>query len=145
MGKKEGGERFYGSAQNVTELADLQEEKRLVSNYSKDSMMFLKRVNGVYTFSVASRGLADVFDITPIELEKELNSGEFVKKRLVNRKQYEQVSKGLISFASENKSFEATLDVYDSNHKPIVLKISFTCVSGVSNNIEYIVRATIIK
>lgn len=145
LGKKEGGERFYGSAQNVTELADLQEEKRLVSNYSKDSMMFLKRVNGVYTFSVASRGLADVFDITPTELENELNSGEFVKKRLVNRKQYEQVSKGLISFASENKSFEATLDVYDSNHQPVVLKMSFTCVSGVSNNIEYIVRATIIK
>ena len=141
LGKKEGGERFYGSAQNVTELADLQEEKRLIANYSKDSMMFLKKVNNKYSYSVASRGLADIFDITPAELEEELNTNEFIRKRVVNRKKYEAFKKEFGAYAKEKRNFETSVEVYDSNRQPVVLYLSYTCVSGVSNNIEYIVRA----
>ena len=65
LGNKEGGERFYGSAQNVTTLTDLEEEKKLVANYSKDGLMFIRKINQKFVYSVASRGIADLFDITP--------------------------------------------------------------------------------
>lgn len=140
LGKKEGGERFYGAAQNVTELADLQEEKQLIANYSKDSLIFIRKLNNQWFYSVASRGLSDLFDITPMELEKELNSGEFAKKRIVKRNKYEEYKKAFETFAKNNGNFEAELDVLDSNHHVVKLHLSMTCVSGQSNNIAYILR-----
>ena len=144
MGRKEGGERFYGAAQNVTELSDLKEEKNLVANYSNDTIAFIRTVNNEFIFSIVSRGLSDVFDITPSELEKEINEGEFARKRVVNRRNYDLYKKTFAKFAAEKKNFEANIDVYDSNRQPLTLHMSFTCVSGVSNNISYILRTTIL-
>ena len=142
LGKKEGGERFYGAAQNVTELSDLKEEVNLIATYSKDSLLFIRKVDNNWIFSVASRGLADLFDITPMELEREFNEHEFGKKHAVNRKDFEEFSKALDEFAEKKGSFEGHLDVYDSSHHVVTLNVSFTCVSGQSNNIAYVLRAT---
>ena len=145
LGKKEGGERFYGAAQNVTELTDLKEEVNLIANYSKDSLMFLRKVSSAWYYSVASRGLADLFDITPAEFEKELNEREFARKRVVNRKKYDEFMKAFHSFVDKKGNFEGTLDVYDSMHHIVTLHLTFTCVSGQSNNIAYVVRASYIS
>ena len=142
IGKKEGGERFYGSAQNVTELSDLKEEVNLIANYSKDTMVFLRKVDKNWIFSVASRGLADLFDITPMELEREFNEHEFARKHVVNRKDYDEFSRAFTSFAEKKGNFEGVLDVYDSTHHVVSLRLSFTCVSGQSNNIAYVLRTT---
>ena len=142
MGRKEGGERFYGAAQNVTELSDLIEEKRLIANYSRDGIAFIRKVNNEYLYSVVSRGLSDLFDIAPLELEQEFNSKEFARKRVVNRKKYEMLVKAFYNYASQKKNFEANIDVYDSNRQPVTLTLNYTCVSDLSNNIEYILRST---
>ena len=144
LGKKEGGERFYGAAQNVTELTDLKEEVNLIANYSKDSLIFLRKVSNIWYYSVASRGLADLFDITPAEFEKELNEREFARKRVVNRKKYEEFMNAFHSFADKKRNFEGSLDVYDSSHHVVTLHLTFTCVSGQSNNIAYVLRASFI-
>ena len=142
LGKKEGGERFYGAAQNVTELSDLQEEMQLLASYSKDSIIFIRKLNNNWFFSVASRGLSDLFDITPIELEAELNSREFARKRVVNRKRYEAFEKSFNSLADRKGNFEGNVEVFDSSHHIVTLHVSLTCVSGISNNIAYILRTT---
>ena len=144
MGKKEGGESFYGAAQNVTELSDLKEEKRLVANYSKEGLAFIRKVNDQYIYSVVSRGLSDVFDITPLELEKEINNQEFARKRVVNRKKYDMFKKAFQAYTKEKKNFEARIEVYDSNRQPLTVVLSFTCVDDLSNNIEYILRTSFI-
>ena len=89
-----------------------------------------------------SRGLSDLFDIAPLELEQEFNSNEFARKRVVNRKKYEMLVKAFYDYASQKKNFEASIDVYDSNRQPVTLTLSYTCVSDLSNNIEYILRST---
>ena len=142
LGKKEGGERFYGAAQNVTELTDLKEEVKLIANYSKDSMVFMKKLGDKWFYSVASRGLSDVFDITPAEFEKELNDGEFAKKRVVNRKKHEEFMNTFHTLAQRKGNFEGDVEVYDSSHHMVVLHVVFTCVSGQSNNIAYVLSVT---
>ena len=142
IGKKEGGERFYGAAQNVTILTDLQEEMRLIANYSRDGMVFVRKINNRFVYTVASRSISDLFDISPEELEKELNSDDFSRKRVVNRRKLDVFRKSFAEFAAEKKNFEANLEVYDSNRQPVNLHIVFTCVSDLSNNIEYILRTT---
>ena len=143
LGKQENGERFYGAAQNVTTLTDLQEEKRLIASYSKDGMAFIRKVNNNYIYSFASRSLSDIFDITPEQLENELITGEFGRKRATNRRKYDMFKKTFIEFASQNRNFEATLEVYDYNHQPVTLYLNYTSVSDKSNNIEYILRTTV--
>ena len=142
IGKKEGGERFYGAAQNVTELSDLKEEVNLIAHYSKDNLIFLRKVNNTWLYSVASRGLSDLFDLTPAELEKELNDHEFGKKRAVSRKKFDEFAKSFHGFADKKRNFHGTLDVFDGNHHMVTLDITFTCVSGQSNNIAYVMKAT---
>ena len=141
LGKKEGGERFYGSAKDVTELTDLREEIKLIANYSKDSLVFMRKVDNKWIYSVASRGLADVFDISPVELEKELNNGDFAKKRVANRKKFDMLFKSFAQLAAEKKNFESNFDVYDSSHHIVVLHLTFLCVSDLTNNIEYVLHA----
>ena len=142
LGKKEGGERFYGAAQNVTELCDLQEEVKLIADYSKDSLMFLRKLGDNWIYSVASRGLADIFDITPAELEKELNEREFAKKRVVNRKKYEEFKASFFTLSQRKGNFEGDIEVYDSSHHVVSVHAIYSCVTGQSNNIAYVVRAT---
>ena len=144
MGKKEGGESFYGAAQNVTELSDLKEEKRLMASYSKEGLAFIRKVDNQYIYSVMSSGLSDVFDITPSELEREINDREFARKRVVNRKKYDAFTKSFLEYTKEKKNFEASFEVYDCNRQPLTLHLSFTCVDGLSNNIEYILRTTFV-
>ena len=144
LGKKEGGERFYGSAQNVTELTDLKEEVKLIANYSKDSMVFLRKIDDKWYYSVASRGLSDIFDITPEELEKELNEHEFARKRVVNRKKYEELTQAFLSFARKKGNFHGEFEVYDATHHIVTLHVEYTCLSGQSNNIAYVLRASYI-
>ncbi|MBQ6730812.1 MAG: EAL domain-containing protein [Bacilli bacterium] len=142
LGKKEGGERFYGAAHNVTELTDLKEEVKLIANYSKDSLLFLRKIDDDWYYSVASRGLSDIFDITPVEFEKELNEHEFAKKRVVSRKKHDEFMKTFYELAKKKGNFEGDLEVYDSSHHVVTLHVTFTCVSGQSNNIAYVLRAT---
>ena len=143
LGRKEGGERFYGAAQNVTNLTDLLEEKKLIANYSKEGLTFVRKVDNEMFYSVASSGIADLLDITPEQLEMELNNGDFAKKRVVNRRKYDAFRKAFLEFSEQNKNFEAALEVYDAHHRPIVLNITFTCVSDMANNIQYILRTKV--
>jgi len=143
LGRKEGGERFYGAAQNVTNLTDLLEEKKLIANYSKEGLTFVRKVDNEMFYSVASSGIADLLDITPEQLEMELNNGDFAKKRVVNRRKYDAFRKAFLEFSEQNKNFEAALEVYDAHHRPIVLNLAFTCVSDMANNIQYILRTKV--
>ena len=143
LGRKEGGERFFGAAQNVTSLTDLLEEKKLIANYSKEGLTFVRKVDNEMFYSVASSGIADLLDITPEQLEMELNNGDFAKKRVVNRRKYDSFRKAFAEFSEQNRNFEATLEVYDAHHRPIVLNITFTCVSEMANNIQYILRTKV--
>ena len=124
----------------MTSLTDLIEEKRLVASYSKEGLTFIKKANNEIHYSVASSGIADLLDITPEQLEIELNNGEFSKKRVVNRRKYDVFKKTFAEFSKDNKNFEATIDIYDAHHQPITLHLSFTCVSEMANNIQYILR-----
>ena len=143
LGKQEGEERFYGAVQNVTALTDLLEEKKLHANYSTDGQTYIKKVGDRMVFSVASRNISDIFDITPEQLEEELNNGEFVKRHVANRRKYDQFNKAFIDYTSQNKNFEASIDVYDSHRQVISLYLGFTSVSDLTNNIAYIMKARI--
>ena len=143
IGKKEGYERFYGSATNVTELADLQDSKSLVAKYSNDNMIFIKKVYDKWVYLVISHGLSDVLDLSPSELEIELNNGQFAK-RILNQKELKAFMTQSEMFYNKNMDFTQQFEIYDNHHNKVMIHLSFSCVKGQSNNIDYILRTKIV-
>lgn len=142
LDKKEGTDRFYGSAHNVTQLLDAVEEKKLISEYSSDNIIFADKVYNAWRFRVSSNGVAHFFGLTAAELEWELNEGLFAK-RFVNPRQFKAAMNKADEYAKKGESFEETFRIYDLDKRVLELEISFTYVQKKSSNVIFLLRATI--
>ena len=72
---------FYGSANNITDFAELQNRTNLIAKYSSDCIIFLSIINNKWIYKIASLGFEKDLGITREEFEEELNSGR-IKERL---------------------------------------------------------------
>ena len=144
LGKKEKHDRFYGKALNVTELIDLREERELISKCSSDNLIFIRRRSGRWQYSVVSHGLSDVFGLTPVKLEEELNNGEFAK-RVINRAELSEFMETSIIKTEKKEDFVAEFYIRNAHGKPQKIHLEFICVSGKYNNIEYIMRSKLVE
>ncbi len=138
LGKKEGTDRFYGSANKVTELMDLKDIKQLVAKYSTDNLVFVTKKDNQWYYTVISHGLSDVFGLSPEELQDELNNGKFVK-RMLNQKGFKHFMSTVDDLTKEKREFTQVFDVYGKNNKVTIIETVFTPVEG-ANNVQYIIR-----
>ena len=137
LGIKEGTHRFYGSADNVTEHIDLIDQMNLIAKYSKDNLIFVKRINNKWIYTVASHGLSDVLNLSPKELEIELNNGNFAK-RVVDKEKLSRFMKDVINYSNKNMDFSDSFEIRVNDNKIVKLEIKFICVKEMVNNIKYI-------
>lgn len=144
LGRKEGSERFYGSAINVTELTDFKDATKLIAQYSTDNMIFITRVYDKWRYKVISHGLSDVLSLSPAELEKELNDGRFAK-RVLDQKALKNFMIQSKKNADNKMDFTQSFTILDNNHKQIVLDLTFKSVKAEASNIEYILITKIAK
>lgn len=144
LDKKEGGERFYGSATNVTELYDLQDTAHLFAKYSNDNFILIKKVYDKWKYHVVSHGLADVFNLTPSQLEEELNNGRFAH-RVINIKELKRFMQNVLTLTKSKENFSQVFEVYDKDRNKVKLKMDFVCVKDIATNYEYIMRSKIIE
>lgn len=143
IGKKEGSERFYGSAVNVSDLADMRDVQKLIAQYSNDNMILVRRIYEKWQYSVISHGLSDVLNLSPKELEEELNNGKFAK-RILNQKQFKKFMSETKVHNEKQEDFKTTLEIYDKNHNILKLELSFHSVHNEANNIKYILNTKVI-
>ena len=144
LGRKEGSERFYGSAINVTELTDFRDATKLIAQYSTDNMIFITRVYNKWRYKVISHGLSDVLNLSPAELEEELNDGRFAK-RVTDQKALKSFMIQSKKYADNKEDFAQTFTILDNNHKQIQLSLTFKSVKAEASNIEYLLITKIAK
>ena len=144
LGKKEGTDRFYGKAIDMTELADLRDQSEIFASCSRDNMVFIGKRNGRWRYVVASHALSDVMGLSPKKLEEELNNGEFAK-RVLNRAELSEFMETSRIKTEKKENFSASFFVKDARGKPHKIQLDFTCVSGKYNNIEYIMHTKIVE
>ena len=144
LGKKEDGERFYGSASNETALADLGDEMGLIAKYSKDNLIFIKNVEGKWRYHVASHGLSDVFGLTPEQLQEEMNDGRFAK-RVVGKKELASFMEESRKNAGEKKDFSHAFNIKAKDGKPKKIELSFFYVGDKTANVDYLLRSAILE
>ena len=139
IGKKEGNDRFYGSAINETELADLKDNKKLIAKYSEDNMIFVRRIDNKWNYSVVSHALSEEIGLNPAELEAELNEGKFVK-RITPQSDIKNFMKMVDGSFENQKHYEHQFTIVTNTHKKVKISISIDYVGDEANNIKFILR-----
>ncbi len=139
IGEKEDGYRFYGSANNVTGYADLQQKMRLITKYSSDSFIFIKRAKNTITYTVASHGLSKRLGLSTEQLEKEMNDGSFAK-RIVGKKSVNDAMECREKIMNREKnSFCYISQVKNTKGEVLSLEFRHDYVHDETNNVDYIV------
>ena len=139
IGEKENGHQFYGSANNVTGYADLQQKMRLITKYSSDSFIFIKRIKDQISYTVASNGLSSRLGLSLDQLEKEMNDGSFAKRIVGEKSVNDAMECRKRIMAREKDSFVYISSVRNTNGEVLELEFRHDYVHDETNNVDYIV------
>ena len=140
LGKKEGADQFYGSAHNMTSLLNVTEEKKLISQYSTDNIIFVTKVYDKWRYEVSSNAIAELFGCDASKVEEELNNGEFAK-RIVSPRGLKSLMAEAEKHAAKGEDFEKEVEIYDKDHNKVNLSLSFAYVRNKTSNIDYVLVA----
>ena len=144
LGERDGSKRFYGSARNVTNLADLRDQFNLISEYSNDSFLFVTRIDQKWRFEVISNVFSDFLGISRNELEEELNNGA-IRRRIINQKEYDDFMLSLGNLHENYVDFTFDAEIKDKDGIKYKVKFKFNSVANKANNIKYVVFTDVIK
>lgn len=136
LGVKEGKDRFYGSAHNITKLVDLEQKISLLKKYSNTSVIFIKNIENQWVYEVAMVRKLEGFGLTIEEFEKELNEGTF-RNRIKSKKEKELFA-SVINSLKKDKNMQIKIHAVDNNNKKRLLSIRFDYVRDETNNIIYV-------
>ena len=141
LGKKEGTDRYYGSASNITQLVDLLEGKEIVAKYSQDNLILVgSKAKNKWHYTVTSHALSTLMGLSPKELEDELNNGKFFQRIAEKKEIHDWMHK--VEEAPKDKVGELPLVVTVTNVKKQKIKILLMVeyCGDQSNNYQYILR-----
>ena len=128
----ENGHRFFGSAQDVTELVKLQHQMKLFSSVSLQSILILNKRYDQWFFNVPVHGLEKVMKVTADELQNVLNSGEFFIRFAPDTL---EIFEKLKRYEVQSVSFE-----YESQlQKDTKFQIDINRVSDETSDAEYVI------
>ena len=139
LGEKDGAKRFYGSLQNATELTEVKQQLSLISSFSSETILFLRKFNEDWSFLVTAYGLRDEMQLSKEEFQDILNKGQLYKL-FANRSYYESLRKRVSMMIKENHNFSLSLNVLNPYREQINLSARFSPVPDQSNNIKYIIQ-----
>ena len=122
LDEADGRMRFYGSARDVTELTNLNKHMDLLSHFLSECVIFLIFHHGLYSYQVAAQGLEQEMQMSREQLEKELNSGRFIRR--IARKDRRIVMRLGVNSIEKQESFtiDFTMLLNDGKTKAFFLK-----------------------
>ncbi|MBP5256213.1 MAG: EAL domain-containing protein, partial [Clostridia bacterium] len=80
LGDTDGEKRFYCSVNDVTEVTELQNQMKLLSRFSSESVVFISNADRLARFNVAVYGLGGRLGIEQEDFEREMNDGSFLDR-----------------------------------------------------------------
>jgi PAS domain-containing protein len=118
----DGRMRFYGSARDVTELTNLNKHMDLLSHFLSECVIFLIYNHGLYSYQVAAQGLEQEMQMSREQLEKELNTGRFIRR--IARKDRRIVMRMGVNSIEKQESFtiDFSMIMNDGSKKGFFLK-----------------------
>ncbi len=131
----ENGKIFYGSMQEVTEITLLQNQMRLLSKFSSESIVFLRHIGDQWRYQVIVHGLRNDIGMTKTAFEKELNNGDFLTRlRSESGGEYRALTVKDTEEGTTGIAFE--MDDPEGRKLKLYLKVDY--VHDEYSNVEYI-------
>ena len=137
LGKKDGSDRFYGSANNITKISDLEQRVNLIKEYISDSVIFMKWVNDKWMFKILALGIAKNYGASLDTFQKELNERTF-HKRIILEKDANDFSYNVRNLMSCKQNYELTTDMINDKGDIINITFTFIYVDEENNNADYL-------
>ena len=137
LGEKEGTSRYYGSANNVSALADLEEKFRLITNYASSTIIFMRRRDNDWKFEVVAHGLEAATGFTKEGFEARLNDKTLYKQ--IDKKTAETMKEILNKSFVEKKHFAMRYDFINAKKNKIKIELVADPVLGKTSNVEFLI------
>ncbi len=131
----ENGKIFYGAMQEVTEITTLQNQMRLLSKFSSESIVFLRREGDILRYQVVVHGLRESMGLTKAAFERELNNGAFLARL---RGETSGELRELIARDTENGTTGIAFEMDDPAGKKLKLYLKLDYVHDEYSSVEYI-------
>ena len=139
LGIKEGAKRFYGASRSATELNEAKQQLALISEYSSDTIIFLRKFSEKWSFHVAAYHLAEDLQESQEDVENTLNQGK-IYKYFANRSYFNNMRKNIDDMIANNETFSLSLHLLNSYREIVPVTVRFTPVSNKANNIKYVIQ-----
>lgn len=145
LGVQEGTDRFYGSANNITSLANLKEKLGLIAKFSSNTIIFMERQKKEqkWQFEVLAHGLQDVLGVSKEEFEKGLNDRTLYK--FLDKKNTEIISTFVVDAFTNKHSVTSNYDFLKKDGTLVPLKLKADPVDDEISNVEFIITIQLNK
>ena len=137
IGIQDDEKRFYGSANNITDYAELQIESNLISRFSSDTIVLLRIINDEWKYKVISHGIEKEVGLAKEEFENELNSSEIFKRLDYN--EFRAFQEFAVAAYKEKESFVYNLKFRNTSDKLLDLRVRADSVDDEVSRVSYIV------
>ena len=137
IGIQDNEKRFYGSADNITDYAELQMESNLISRFSSDTIVLLRIINDEWKYKVISHGIEKEVGLSKEEFENELNSGAIFKRLDYN--EFRAFQEFALAAYKEKESFVYNLVFKNTLDIPLNLRVRADSVDDEVSRVSYIV------
>ena len=140
IGEYEDGHRFYGSAKNITQVSDLEQQMKVISAYISDTVVFLDiddNSKSKYEYNVVVNGLAGIIGLSAKEFEDELNSGKFFKR--VDPEELNKCKDLIGASISSSITYSFDFTMKKDNGEFVTISVKGDPVTDESINTDYII------
>lgn len=138
VGKKQGTQRFYGSADDITTLHDLRGKMDWIGKVGQDTIVFAKRVNGKLVFETAVNGLESILGVDGETLAKELGEQVFSERHIPDEKMREITCDAIRKAIGKKESILLPLSFRAPNGLTFKAAMSLQCIASEESNLEYL-------
>ena len=127
---------FQAVAIDVTDMVKLRNQMRLLSRYSSDDVVYVRRKNESYRYKVIVHGLENKLGMSAKEFEKLLNGGELYRQ--ADPAEAEQLRDITLEAIREKRAFEFDFTMKTPDGRPVRLHMKSDHVDDENSKVEYI-------
>ena len=111
LGENDEGKRFFGSVRDVTDVAEMQIQLKMLSNHLPMSVIFMRRMGDRWNFQLIIHGLAERVGFSYDQFQRELNDGTLMQR--INPADLEQLGAAAREALKTDGGFDGTFSLVE--------------------------------
>ncbi len=142
LGESAEGKRFYGSVRDVTDLAELQVQMKLLSYRLPMTIAFMRQLGSTWRANVVVHGLAEEMGLDQKQLQRELDDRSFLAR--MDQGEYRIFEEGAREAIAAKADFFSSIDIKDDSGAAKRYRLEADLVEDDIGDASYILKLTVL-